>query len=296
MSPLLRCTQVHKSYYLGRSTLPVLRGVDMELRPGQFVSIMGASGSGKSTLLHILGGLDVPQQGQVYYRDEPMFEPEAVRRIPLGRDADAAAFRSTAGAGRPRGPARAPSVRNEKHGPTVAGPRPVTEGRGILAQLASFHEAMSMDARRNSLRNAAFGFVFQLYHLLPEFDVLENVLLPAIVGRSMSAWLGRRDEAQARAEHLLERVGLAGRRRHRPNELSGGERQRVAIARALMNQPDVLLADEPTGNLDRKTGRDVLDLLKELHSSGQAIVMVTHDREIAAEADEVVQLVDGRVK
>jgi ABC-type lipoprotein export system ATPase subunit len=153
-----------------------------------------------------------------------------------------------------------------------------------------------MAGHRERLLNSAFGFVFQFYHLLPEFDVLENVLLPLMVGRSIGRWLGDRESSARRAHELLDRVGLSGRLRHRPAELSGGERQRVAIARALVNEPAVLMADEPTGNLDGRTGREIVKLLRELNASGQTIVMVTHDRDLAAEADEAIHLVDGVIK
>jgi len=153
-----------------------------------------------------------------------------------------------------------------------------------------------MEGHRNQLLNSAFGFVFQFYHLLPEFDVLENIELPQMVGQSMGGWLSHRGESSQRALALLDRVGLGDRLRHRPSELSGGERQRVAIARALINQPAMLFADEPTGNLDGKTGRDIFNLLKDLNKAGQTLVMVTHDRDLAEEADTVVRLVDGRLQ
>jgi len=152
-------------------------------------------------------------------------------------------------------------------------------------------------AARDRLRNAAFGFVFQFYHLLPELNVLENVLLPAMVGSSVFAWLtSRRNPARAWAERVIADVGLQDRIRHRPNELSGGERQRVAIARALVNRPRVLLADEPTGNLDTATGREILSLLSRLNREGQTIVMVTHDPGVAAAAHRMIALVDGQVR
>lgn len=160
------------------------------------------------------------------------------------------------------------------------------EGRDIFA---------SSNARRDRLRNATFGFVFQFYHLLPELSVLENVLLPSMVGTPIFRWPGRRAEARRVAAELLEKVGLSGRLKHRPNELSGGERQRVAIARALANQPRVLLADEPTGNLDETTGREILGVLKTLNRAGQTIVMVTHDPQVAASAHRIVNLADGRI-
>ncbi|GMU21648.1 MAG: macrolide ABC transporter ATP-binding protein [Phycisphaerae bacterium] len=224
---ILRASNLHKSYLLGRTTLKVLKGVSISLERGEFVAVMGSSGSGKSTLLHVLGALDIPDAGNVLF-----------------------------------------------------------EGQDVFA---------GSSAQRDRLRNATFGFVFQFYHLLPELDVLENVLIPCMVGHSVAGWLGRRGELKDHAVAMLERMGLAQRLRHRPNELSGGERQRVAIARALANRPKVLLADEPTGNLDATTGREILSILKGLNAEGQTIVMVTHDPLVAASAHRIVSLVDGRI-
>jgi len=161
------------------------------------------------------------------------------------------------------------------------------EGRSLLRLDA---------AEQHRLRNEVFGFVFQFYHLLPELNVLENVALPPMAGVPAWRWPQRRAEAQRAALEILEHVGLAGRTRHRPSELSGGERQRVAIARALVNRPRVLLADEPTGNLDAVTGREILRLLRTLNEQGQTIVMVTHDPDVAGYAHRIVQLVDGKVR
>lgn len=149
------------------------------------------------------------------------------------------------------------------------------------------------EADRDALRNQAFGFVFQFYHLLPELDVLENVLLPRMTGSPVGSWFASRLEVLARAKELLGLLGLGGRLGHRPNQLSGGERQRVAIARALMNRPAVLLADEPTGNLDAATGREILAVLGDLHRRGQTIVLVTHESYVAQQAQRVVRLSDG---
>lgn len=257
---MIRGDHLHKTYYLGRTELNVLRGVSVEFARGGLIGITGASGSGKSTLLHVLSGLDVPQRGQVFYDNEPLFEPEGSRDIPLGRDADAT---------------------RAAHG---------------HASDAGYSQLQHFEAHRNGLRNRRFGFVFQFYHLLPEFDVLENVMLPYMVGNTTAGWLTGRAAAQQRALSLLDQVGLRDRMKHRPNELSGGERQRASIARALMNEPEILFADEPTGNLDGKTGRAIFDLLRDLNQAGQTIVMVTHDRDLAKEADRIVHLVDGRIE
>jgi len=246
--PIIRAESIVKEYHLGRTRLPVLRGVDAVVERGAFVAIVGASGSGKSTMLHILGALDIPQKGQVWFQGRPLFEPEDARTLPHGLGDD------------------------------DLPPR----------------RAASLEGRRNTMRNAATGFVFQFYHLLPEFDVVENVMMPAIVGKGVARWSAERAAAEKRARDLLEQVEMTHRLHHRPNELSGGERQRVAIARALMNQPEVLFADEPTGNLDTRTGREILGRLRQLHADGQTIVMVTHDLEIAAMADKTIRLVDGR--
>jgi len=144
-------------------------------------------------------------------------------------------------------------------------------------------------------RNTQVGFVFQFYHLLPELNVVENVLLAAMVKRSIFGWFSDRQAAHQRACDLLDRLGLSHRLRHRPTKLSGGERQRVAIARALINEPAVLLADEPTGNLDAKTGGQIIELLEQLHQDGQTIVMVTHDSHIAQAADRRFTLEAGEL-
>ena len=172
--------------------------------------------------------------------------------------------------------------------------RPDTPGGDV------FFENYSLAARsrkaRNHYRNRSIGFVFQFYHLLPELTVLENTFLPALVGLNRWQYYRRIGAIRKRATELMESFGLGNRLAHRPRELSGGERQRVAIARALMNNPRVLLADEPTGNLDEKTGASILDLIAKQHQDGLTIVMVTHDPAIADRADRVVHLHDGRIK
>ena len=152
-------------------------------------------------------------------------------------------------------------------------------------------------SRRNQLRNNEIGFIFQFYQLLPELNVLENTCLQSMVGASTLQWLGSRKDIKNQAKEILEEVGLSDRLKHRPKELSGGERQRVAIARALMNNPEILLADEPTGNLDFKTGMKIIELLQRYNEkNNQTIVMITHDRDLANSVDRIVTLDDGRVR
>jgi lipoprotein-releasing system ATP-binding protein len=151
-------------------------------------------------------------------------------------------------------------------------------------------------AQRSKLRNTQFGFVFQFYHLLPELNVLENTLLAPMIEFSWLSFRSKKAELRDKAHAVLQQLGLAHRQKHKPNQLSGGERQRVAIARALMNEPKVLFADEPTGNLDADTGRQIMDVLEKLHQEkGQTILMVTHDRTLAKEADRLLLLKDGRL-
>jgi lipoprotein-releasing system ATP-binding protein len=149
--------------------------------------------------------------------------------------------------------------------------------------------------RLNRYRNRNVGFVFQFYHLLDELSVMENAMLPAMAGTGVLGWLGIRKGVYERTEALLDRLGLAHRLKHKPWQLSGGERQRVAIARALVNEPTLLLADEPTGNLDSRTGDGILEVFDELGRAGQTIIMVTHDNRIAQRAGKTVRLVDGRI-
>ena len=226
---LIEARQVVKSYHKGKLEVPVLRGVDFAVEPGEFVAIVGQSGSGKSTLLHLLGTLDAPDSGEIHF---------ANRRID------------------------------------------------------------NLSARgRDAIRNRSLGMIFQFYHLLPELNTLENVLAPLMIGESvLRYWLNRRQHIE-RAKHLLELVGLSHRLTHKPRELSGGEMQRTAIARALMSNPTLLLADEPTGNLDSENGQEILKLLRTLNErDGLTIVMVTHDDSLARQADRIVRLKQGRVE
>jgi ABC-type lipoprotein export system ATPase subunit len=219
---LLSAIGLHKTYILGKRSLEVLRGVDLELQRGEFLALRGASGAGKSTLLHLLGALDTPNRGEI----------------------------------------------------RLAGRNLSTLGRRELARL----------------RRKEVGFIFQAYYLLPELDALENVCLPARMARTPAA------EAEARGRELLTRVGLKERVEHKPYELSGGEQQRVAIARAMINEPDLILADEPTGNLDSHTGEEIIELLCALRDEKQTtLIMATHDARVAARAPKVVELVDGQI-
>ena len=220
--PLLSARSLTKTYTMGKRSLDVLRGVDLDVARGEFLALRGASGAGKSTLLHLIGGLDTPNAGEILFAGQ---------------------------------------------------------------NLGDFSEG-----RLTHFRNRRVGFVFQAYHLLPELTALENVCLPARMARLPGGPAG------ARGRELLARVGLGERLDHKPSELSGGEQQRVAIARALINAPEMLLADEPTGNLDSHTGGEIIELLKSLRvESGMTLVIATHDAKVAAHAGRVIELVDGRI-
>ena len=220
---LLTARNLSKTYTMGKRSLEVLRGVNLDVAGGDFLAVRGASGAGKSTLLHLLGGLDTPHTGEIW------FYGENLARLP--------------------------------------------------------------EAGLTRLRNQKIGFVFQAYHLLPELDALENVCLPARIGRTPAA------AAETRGRELLARVGLKDRLQHKPYELSGGEQQRVAIARALVNQPELILADEPTGNLDSHTGEGIIELLTSLRAERNAtLIIATHDGTVAARAPKVIELVDGQIR
>ena len=220
-APIIEATDVVKEYQTGDETLRALDGVDVAIRPGEFVAVVGPSGSGKSTLLNVLGLLDVPTAGHVELDDRTLSEL---------------------------------SIRE-----------------------------------RTRMRRRTVGFVFQSFHLVPTLTATENVMAPRLVG-------GDSDGAYDRATSLLRSVGLGDRLDHYPTELSGGQRQRVAVARALVNRPRLLLADEPTGNLDRETGQQVLSEFEGIADDGVGIVAVTHDEQVTEFADRVVTLTDGRIE
>lgn len=220
--PLLEVRNLQKWFQQGSAKIHVLRGIDLTVRQGEMLGVVGSSGTGKSTLLHILGTLEQPSGGEVCFRGKSMF-----RQSP--------------------------------------------------AELMRF-------------RNQRIGFIFQLHYLLPEFSVVENIMMPALIGRTPAA------AARRQAEELAELVGLTDRLRHRSGELSGGEQQRVAIARALINRPDLILADEPTGDLDSTTGAAIGELLRTLNrTNGQTFIVVTHNHQLADIMDRVIELRDGRL-
>ncbi|OFC72625.1 lipoprotein-releasing ABC transporter ATP-binding protein LolD [Alteromonas confluentis] len=220
MEALLACRGITKIYHDGQTDTPVLSNVSLSVKPSEHVAILGSSGSGKSTLLHILGGLDKPTEGEVWF-----------------------------------------------------------EGKSITSMKS---------AQLAALRNQKIGFIYQFHHLLPEFTALENTAMPLLIGGESPA------NATKQAEEILEKVALSHRMQHKPSALSGGERQRVAIARALVNRPALVLADEPTGNLDNKTGEQIYQLLTSLSESlGTSFVVVTHDNALAARMDRILRIKDG---
>lgn len=220
--PLIRITDMTKTYTMGAQQVHALKGVSFDLHQNEYIAIMGPSGSGKSTLMNMLGCLDTPSSG-----------------------------------------------RYELNGKDVS---------------------TLKDDELAGVRNKEIGFVFQTFNLLPRSTCLANVELPLIYAGMKTS------ERRAKAMDLLQKVGLGDRTGHKPNELSGGQRQRVAVARALVNNPSILLADEPTGNLDSKTGVDIMHLFERLYRSGNTLIVVTHEEEIAAHARRIIRLRDGKLE
>ncbi len=225
----LRAANLHKSYRKGSTEVPVLRGVDIKIHQGEFLAIEGQSGSGKSTLLHLMGTLDSPNKGEIY------FHGRRIDNLPV--------------------------------------------------------------QARDAIRNQRIGMIFQFYHLLPELSTLENVLAPLMIAEGVWSYWKQRRKFHETAKSILELVGLSHRLKHKPRELSGGEMQRAAIARALIAQPELILADEPTGNLDQGTGQEILKILRTLNEQQNlTIVMVTHDQSLARQADRIVRLKGGVIQ
>lgn len=220
--PVMSVSGLKKRFNKNGLEVNVLKGIDLTINKREFITIMGPSGAGKSTLLHILGTLDAPTEGEIYFKGQSI--------------------------------------------------RDFTEEESSV------------------FRNEKIGFVFQFYHLLQDFNVIENIMIPLMIRRV------KETEALKRAEEFLEIMGLSNRKKHRPGELSGGEQQRVAIARALVNEPEIILADEPTGNLDRKTGREVLDYILSINDRlSSTLILVTHDPEIGTIGTRRLNMVDGEI-
>ncbi|OZV67568.1 ABC transporter ATP-binding protein [Winogradskyella aurantia] len=218
---VIEIRNIVRDFKLGQETVHVLKGIDLDIKKGEYVAIMGSSGSGKSTLMNILGCLDTPTSGSY-----------------------------------------------------------VLNGKDV---------SQMTDDELADIRNTEIGFVFQTFNLLPRTTALDNVALPMIyAGASKS-------EREERASKVLTDVGLADRMDHKPNQLSGGQRQRVAVGRALVNKPSIILADEPTGNLDSKTSTEIMQLFDEIHANGNTVIMVTHEEDIAAHAKRIIRLHDGMV-
>jgi putative ABC transport system ATP-binding protein len=219
---IIETLDLRRNFQVGSETIQALKGINLSINKGEFVSIMGPSGSGKTTLMNIIGCLDTPSSGKYFLNEQPIDQMN--------------------------------------------------------------------DNQLARIRNKEIGFVFQSFHLLAKNSALDNVLLPMKYAGKNS------DESIERAKEVLDQVGLSNRINHGPTELSGGQQQRVAIARALVNKPSILFADEPTGNLDSKTGNYVMDLFKELNKEGQTIILITHEDDIAHKSDRIVNIKDGLIE
>lgn len=222
MDTVISIKNLVKNYYVGNQTVRALRGIDIDIKKGEYVAIMGPSGSGKSTLMNILGALDTPTEGDYF--------------------------------------------------------------------LNGTNVSLLEDDQLAAIRNREIGFVFQTFNLLQRYTALENVTLPLIYAGIPKS------ERREQAMKVLDNVGLSDRVTHKPNELSGGQRQRVAVARALINKPSIILADEPTGNLDSKTSEDIMRLIREIHELGNTIIVVTHENDIARKSERIIFLRDGMVE
>ncbi len=218
---IIRLEEVYKNYYLGKTEVPVLKGINLNIAQNEYVALMGPSGSGKSTLMNILGCLDTVSKGSYYLN---------------GSD---------------------------------------------VSRLSDNELAV--------IRNKSIGFVFQTFNLMPRMTALENAALPLVYAGVNSA------DRMKRAKEMMDAVGLTDRMHHKPNELSGGQKQRVAIARALVNNPAIILADEPTGNLDSKTSVEIMSLFEQIHANGNTVIIVTHEDDISRHAHRIVRLKDGEI-
>ncbi|MES2574446.1 MAG: ABC transporter ATP-binding protein [Bacteroidota bacterium] len=221
-NPLIKITQIKRDFVLGNEIVYVLKGIDLEIKKGEYVALMGPSGSGKSTLMNLLGCLDTPTSGTY-----------------------------------------------------------ILNGKDV---------SQMKDDELAEIRNKEIGFVFQTFNLLPRTTALDNVALPMIYAGYSRA------ERKVRATEVLQQVNLADRMDHQPNQLSGGQRQRVAIARALVNKPSIILADEPTGNLDSKTSVEIMKLFGDIHAQGNTVILVTHEEDIAEYAHRIIRLRDGMIE
>ncbi|MEN9908280.1 MAG: hypothetical protein RLZZ540_1429 [Bacteroidota bacterium] len=220
--PLIKISNIKRDFILGNEIVYVLKGIDLEIKKGEYVALMGPSGSGKSTLMNLLGCLDTPTSGSY-----------------------------------------------------------ILNGKDV---------SKMKDDELAEIRNKEIGFVFQTFNLLPRTTALDNVALPMIYAGHPKS------ERNKRATEVLKQVDLADRMDHQPNQLSGGQRQRVAVARALVNKPSIILADEPTGNLDSKTSVEIMKLFNEIHENGNTVILVTHEEEIASYAHRIIRLRDGLIE
>ena len=219
---MIKTRNLRRSYLTGTQSVDAIKGIDLDISKGEFISIMGPSGSGKTTLMNIIGCLDSPSSGEYYLNDK------------------------------------------------------------LVSELS--------DNELATIRNSEIGFVFQSFHLLARNSALDNIMLPL-------KYAGKdKVSALERSQEVLKQVGLSDRASHTPAELSGGQQQRVAIARALVNSPSIIFADEPTGNLDSKTGAEVMSLFKDLNANGQTIILITHEESIANQSNRIITIMDGLIK